>query len=332
MGFASVAGTGYYLPKKVVLNEAFDGQELFYHDENGSPFLENGKPKSVLCSSDWVVKNMGASERRYAGQDEYAHDLAAEAARRALDDSGVRAEDLEGIIVATSSARYRYPSSAALVTDALGARHVHNAFDISAACGGYNVALGVGRDMVERSGKSHLIIAADTLSKHIKQGNVNQPLFGDGAGAAVLSYSLGPEGIRSYYSRCDPFSGKSHFIINGADDRLIMVNGPAVFREAVSKMSKAAEFVTNEAGWQTKDIYLVPHQANIRIIEAIREKMGLSQEQVYVNIGKYANMSAATYAVGLAEAREKNLVGKNSKVVMTAIGSGLLCTAISIQL
>ncbi len=333
MGNAYISGTGYYLPEKVVDNSEFEGKILSPYWYDAKVVMEDGKPKKVKCSSEWIEKRMGALERRYSADDEYVHDMGAKASMMALDNAGITAKDLDGIIVATATSKHNFPSTAVLIQEILGADNLKDIpIDISSACAGYNKALiDASRIVKNEPGLNYLVIASETLSKLLREGDLNNPLFGDGAGAAIVSYTDEDKGILAYSMDSDPFGGKSMLINHDSEQKMNMPEGNKVFREAVTKMPNLAKDVIEQLNWDIDDIYLIPHQANIRIINKIKKICSCSDDQVYVGIEKYANMSGATCAIGLAEGRESGKIKEDTKVILTAIGSGLVTAAVGIQ-
>jgi 3-oxoacyl-[acyl-carrier-protein] synthase III len=321
-----IIGTGSYLPAKILTN----------HD------LE----KMVDTSDEWITTRTGIKERRLAAKEEAASDLATAAARRALADAGVKAEAIELIIVATATPDMFFPATACWVQKALGIREA-TSFDVSAACSGFLYALQTARALMDSGTyKTALVIGAEKMSCITNWQDRNTcVLFGDGAGAAVLQKKATPGGILSTYLRCDAThtdllkvpAGGSRTPANSADVverklNTIHMEGKEVFKLAVHKMISAAEQALKLAGKKESDLaLLIPHQANLRIIEAIAERVDIPRERVFVNVEKYGNMSAATTIVALDEARRQGRARKGDLVELIAFGAGLTWGAAVIQ-
>ncbi len=313
-----VIGTGAYLPAKVLTN----------HD------LE----KMVDTSDEWITTRTGIKERHIASKDEAASDMAIQAAKRALDDAGIKAEALELIIVATATPDMFFPSTACFVQRALGLREAVS-FDLSAACSGFLYALEAARGMMAvRAYKTALVIGTEKLSCITDWKDRNTcVLFGDGAGAAVLQKSASPGGILSTYLRSDATHTDILNVPGGGSRQpgktpSIYMEGREVFKLAVHKMVSAAESALKLAGKKDTDLaLLIPHQANLRIIEAIAQRVNVPRDRVFVNVEKYGNMSAATTIVALDEARRQGRIRKGDLVELIAFGAGLTWGASVIQ-
>lgn len=312
-----IIGTGYYVPDKILSN--FD--------------LE----KMVDTNDAWIVERTGIRERRIAEDDVPTSVLALRAAERALDNAGVKAEELDLIIVTTLTADTIIPSTACILQDRLGAKRAA-AFDLSAACSGFVYGISVGAQFI-KSGvyKKVLVVGAETLSKLVNWKDRNTCiLFGDGAGAAVLGavdeghgilgIELGSDGSGGEML-CVPASGSLHPATEQTlRDGLhyIHMDGNGVFKFAVKIMSEAALKALEGSGLEAKDIdCLIPHQANIRIIKSAAKRLRLPEEKVFVNIEKYGNTSAASIPIALAEAVEAGRIKKGDHVVLVGFGAGL---------
>lgn len=314
---AAITGTGSYLPEKILTNADLE--------------------KMVDTSDEWITTRTGVKERRMAAPQEAASDLGAEAARRAMKAAKVNPEEIDCIIVATISGDMPFPATACFIQNLLGAKNAA-AFDLSAACSGFIYALSIGRAYIEnKTYKKILIIAVDLLSRITDWTDRGTcVLFGDGAGAVVLEPGIGDEGIVSVYIGADgalthllqqpgggsrnPASAKS------VADRMhyIKMSGNEVFKLAVTAMLDSSRKAMEQAKLKCEDIaLLIPHQANIRIIEATAKRLKLPVEKIFVNIQKYGNMSAATTAVGLDEAYREGRIRKGDYVELVAFGGGL---------
>jgi len=313
-----IIGTGSYVPSKVLTN--FD--------------LE----KMVDTSDEWITTRTGIKERHVAARDEATSDLAVQAARRAIQDAGVKAGEIELLIVATATPDMFFPSTACFVQKALGIKETVS-FDVSAACSGFLYALEAAKGlMLAGPYKTGLVIGAEKLSSITDwKDRSTCILFGDGAGAAVLGKRQGPGGILSTYLRSDA-SHTDILNVPGGGSRApgqaaaIHMEGKEVFKLAVHKMLSAAQEALRLAGKKDSDLaLLIPHQANLRIIEAIAQRIDIPRERVFVNVEKYGNMSAATTIVALDEARRQGRVRKGDLVELIAFGAGLTWGACVVQ-
>lgn len=314
--FSRITGTGSYFPEKVMTNKDFE------------EFLDT--------NHDWIVSRTGMVERRIAGEGEYTSDLGAGAARRALDMAGVKAEKLDGIIVATFTPDTTMPSTACRVQDKIGAGNCF-AFDLSAACSGFIYACNVANGLISSgAAKNLLVIGAENLTAGLDwRDRGTCILFGDGAGAAVLSADTEP-GIRSIHTyaageygellKQDNIGTKFLRDLKDSDinDHMIQMKGNDVFKIAVRAMADAAKEAAESAGFQPEDIdWVIPHQANIRIIEAAAKRLDVSMEKVVMNIQQYANTSAATIPTALDQYVREGKIKKGDNIVSAAFGGGL---------
>lgn len=313
-----VIGTGAYIPAHVMTN----------HD------LE----KMVETSDEWITTRTGIKERHIAGKQEAASDLAVRAAEKALEDAGFKKDVVDLIIVATATPDMFFPSTANFVQKKLGIVNAVS-FDVSAACSGFLYALETAKHQLE-SGlyKTALVIGAEKLSGITDwKDRGTCVLFGDGAGAAVLQRRSGSGGILSTYLRSDA-THTDILCVPGGGSRApgtaatIHMEGKEVFKLAVHKMIEASKEALKRAGKKESDLaLLIPHQANLRIIEAIAERVNIPREHVFVNVQKYGNMSAATTIVALDEARREGRVRKGDVVELIAFGAGLTWGAAVIE-
>ncbi|SNR90407.1 3-oxoacyl-[acyl-carrier-protein] synthase III [Anaerovirgula multivorans] len=312
-----ITGTGSYLPDKILTN----------HDME----------KIVETSDEWIRTRTGIGARRVADEKTAASDIASEAAERAMEDAGIKAEDIDLIIVATITPDMPIPSTACIVQKNIGAVNAA-AFDVSAACTGFIYAMTIGEQFIKTGFyKNALIIGTETLTKFLDWQDRNTcVLFGDGAGAVVLQRTEEGFGILSSYLGADGKGGESLTLPGGGsrmpatyetiDQRLhcIKMDGSDVFKFAVRVMGAAALKALEKSNLEIEEIdFLVPHQANIRIIEAAAKRLKLPMEKVYVNLDQYGNMSAASVPVALDEAVKKGHIKKGDTVVLVAFGGGL---------
>jgi len=312
---AGIKGVGFYLPEKVLTNADLE--------------------KMVDTSDEWIMTRTGIKERRIAEPGTPASDLGSEAARRAISDAGLNVEDIDLLIVATITPDMPFPSTACCVQAKIGAKNAM-CFDISAACSGFIYAISVA-DKFITSGqyKNALVIGSEVLSSITDWKDRNTcVLFGDGAGACVLSQADEP-GIVSSYMACDgnladllkvPAGGsKQPTTKQTVEEGLhyLKMSGNEVFKHAVKFMADAALKALEAAKVDYKDVALfIPHQANIRILNAVAKRLDIPLSKVYFNIARYGNMSSASTAVALCEAIKEDRVKKGEYMVLVAFGSG----------
>jgi len=320
-----IAGTGSYVPERVLTNADLE--------------------KLVETTDEWIMSRTGIKERRIAAEGEATSDLATKAALRAMEAAGVTAEEIDLIIVGTISPDTFFPSTACHVQRNLGAVKAV-AFDVSAACAGFLYAMQIARQFINGgTRKTALIIGADKLSGMVNWQDRNTcVLFGDGAGAAILTAKEpsddDPSGVLSSVMASDgrltdilsvPGGGSAIPITpENADQRLntIHMQGREVFKAAVKYTLEACEQVIERAGLKAEDIALIiPHQANVRIVDAIRERLGLPPERAFLNLQKYGNTSGAAVAIALDEAVRSGAVKKGDNILLVAFGAGFAWSA-----
>jgi len=322
----TIAGTGSYLPEKILTNEDLS--------------------KIVDTSDEWIVTRTGIKERRIAADDEFTSHLGSKAALKALEQADIAAEDVELIIVATITPDTLTPATACYVQQQIGANKAV-AFDISAACSGFLYAMKLAKRLIESGAFANaLIIGAEKLSAFVNwEDRTTCVLFGDGAGAAVLraseegegrilSTDIGTDGAQTHLLNIPGGGSACPITIQNADERLatLAMLGKEVFKHAVTRMKNSANTVIERAGLNAEDIALViPHQANLRIIDAIASRLDVANEKVFVNLHKYGNTSAAAIAIALDEANRNGSIQKGDKIVMVAFGAGLTWAAAAIE-
>lgn len=312
-----ITGIGSYLPEKIVTNSDIE--------------------KMVETSDEWIVARTGIKQRRVVDESTATSDVATKAAEKAIKDAGIDAEKIDLIIVATATADMAFPSTACIVQRNIAAINAA-AFDISAACTGFVYALTMGEQFIKTGFyKNALIIGAEAMSKVVDWQDRNTCiLFGDGAGAVMLERTEEGMGILASYLGANGEGGDCLTIPAGGsrlpatyetiESRLhcIKMDGSEVFKFAVRVMASAALKALEKSNLSLEEIdFLIPHQANIRIIEAAAKRLKLPMEKVYVNLDQYGNMSAASVPVALDEAVKKGLIKKGDNVVMVAFGGGL---------
>ncbi len=306
--YSRIIGTGSYLPAKVLTN----------HD------LE----KMVETSHDWIVSRSGITERHIAAETELTSDLALQASRKAIEAAGIEADEIDLIIVATTSPDLPFPSTACILQDKLGIRNGSPAFDMQAVCGGFVYALNTA-DMYIRGGQARtaLVVGAEVLSRMLDWNDrTTCVLFGDGAGAVVLRATEKP-GVVAAKLHAD---GRHREMLKA--DPKISMDGQAVFKFAVKVLSEVVEELLEDEGLQGSDIdWLVPHQANIRIIEATAKKLGLPMERVVKTVDLHGNTSAASIPLALDSAVRAGKIQPGQHILIEAVGGGFTWGAVLIK-
>ncbi len=321
-----IAGTGSYVPERILTNA-----EL-----------------SILVdtSDEWIVSRTGIKERRIAAEGEFTSHMATHAARHALEQAGLAAEDIELIIVATITPDTLTPATACYVQQSLGAVKAV-AFDISAACSGFLYAMKISKRLISDGAfKNALIIGAEKLSTVTNwEDRATCVLFGDGAGAAVLrcaepeegsilATEMGTDGNLTHLLNIPGGGSACPITSENVNDHLVSMTmmGKEVFKHAVNRMKEAAEKVIDRAGLKPEDIAcVIPHQANLRIIDAIADRLAVPNERVFVNLDKYGNTSAAAVAIALDEASRSGAFKRGDHIVLVVFGAGLTWAAAAIR-
>ena len=300
-----IIGIGRYLPEKILTNADLE--------------------KMVDTSDEWIRTRTGIEERRIANNETNTSDMAFEAAKKAIADAEITPEEIDMILVATVTPDYPFPSVACLLQERLGAKKAA-AMDISAACAGFMYGMITAKQFIDNGAYKHvLVVGVEKLSKITDWEDRNTAvLFGDAAGAAVLGPVPDGKGILAFELGSDG-SGAKHLY---QDEKLIM-NGREVFKFAVRQMGESSINVIEKAGLKKEDVdFLIPHQANIRIMEAARQRLELPVEKMSKTVNKYGNTSAASIPVSLIEDLEEGRVKDNDVVVMVGFGGGLTWGAI----
>lgn len=313
-GYSRIIGTGSYLPADVVSN-----------DELAARLARQG----IETSDEWIVSRTGIRQRHLADENTKTSDLATRAAERALERAGRRAADLDLIILATSTPDYVFPSTACQVQAKLG-NHGAAAFDVQAVCSGFVYALTIADSFVKAGrAKCALVIGAEVFSRILDwQDRGTCVLFGDGAGAVVLEASDEP-GIRAAQLHADGSltgilcvpGNVAHGQVTG--DPFLRMDGQAVFKQAVSVLEQSARDTVAEAGLTLEDIdWLIPHQANLRILTFLAKKLGGSMDKLIVTVDQHANTSAASVPLALDQACRDGRIKPGHEVLMQGVGGG----------
>lgn len=291
----------------------------------------------VDTNDEWIRTRTGIENRYFADENTCTSHLASRASLKAIEAAGLKAEDIDMIIVATITPDMALPATACLVQEQIGATKA-SAFDLEAACSGFLYAMAVADQFIATGFYEHvLVIGAETLSRILDMEDRNTcVLFGDGAGAVVMGPSKDDKGILSFELGADGSGGKFlHMPAGGSkipaskesvENRLhyVKMEGSDVFKFAVRAMESSSIAAINKAGLKIEDVdYMVPHQANIRIIQSAAKKLNLPMAQVKVNLNQYGNMSAASIPVALDEAVRENNIKSGDNVVMVGFGGGL---------
>ena len=321
----SITGIGSYVPEKILTNADLE--------------------KMVDTSDEWITTRTGIKERRIAAPNEFTSDLAAKAAERAMKMAGVTADQIDLIIVASITPDMPFPNTACLVQQKLGARRVP-AFDIEAACSGFLYALEVGQNFItSRSCETVLVIGAEKLSSITNWTDRNTCiLFGDGAGAAILQHRPDAHGLLTTMLGADGSKASLISMPGGgsacpasaatvaSDLHFLRMDGKETFKNAVQAMCSAANEVLARCEIDITQIKcIIPHQANRRIVDAVGERLGAAPEQVFVNLHKYGNTSAASVAIALDEAVHSGKVRRGDLILIVAFGAGLTWGAAVIE-
>ncbi|MDU2098220.1 MAG: beta-ketoacyl-ACP synthase III [Staphylococcus sp.] len=306
-----IKGFGAYAPEKVVDNAYFES------------FLET--------SDEWISKMTGIKERRWASENQDTSDLAFEASKKAIKDAGITPADIDMIIVATATGDMPFPSVANILQEKLDTRKVPT-MDQLAACSGFMYSMITAKQYVQSGDyKNILVVGADKLSKITDLTDRSTAvLFGDGAGAVVIGEVSEGRGIISYEMGSDGNGGK-YLYLNKDTGKLVM-NGREVFKFAVRIMGEASTRVVDKAGLQSDDIDMfIPHQANIRIMESARERLGIEREKMSVSVNRFGNTSAASIPLSIQQELENGRIKDDDTLVLVGFGGGLTWGAMVIK-
>ncbi|KZO01209.1 beta-ketoacyl-ACP synthase III [Pseudobacillus badius] len=305
---AGIIGMGQFVPEKELTN--FDLEKI------------------MDTSDEWIRTRTGIEARRVADDDMDTSDMGVRAAEQAVKNAGISPEDIDLIIVATVTPDYRFPSVATMIQHQIGAKNAA-AMDISAACAGFMYGIVTAKQFIETNDYKYvLVVGVEKLTKAVDWSDRNTAvLFGDGAGAAVVGQVSEGRGILAFELGADG-SGLKHLY----QKEYIQMNGREVFKFAVRQMGESCVNVLEKAGLQKEDVdFLLPHQANIRIMEAARQRLDLPQEKMSVTINKYGNTSSASIPLTLIEELESGRIKEDDVLIMVGFGGGLTWGAIAMK-
>ncbi|MFK3736878.1 beta-ketoacyl-ACP synthase III [Massilia sp. TN1-12] len=325
--YSKIIGTGSYLPAKRVTN----------HD-----LAAELAAKGIETSDEWIVTRSGISARHYAAPDENASDLAVNAARKALEAASLAPEQIDMVIVATASPDFfgSFPSTACIVQNKLGMRNGSAAFDIGAVCSGFVYAMSTADAFIKAgNAKNVLVIGTEVFSRILDFSDRSTcVLFGDGAGAIVLTASQEP-GVLATKLHADGSHGDilcgpanpSHAALS--NQKFLYMDGPAVFKLAVSVLEKVANEALDAAGMPASEIdWLIPHQANLRIMSGTAKKLGLPLEKMVVTVDEHGNTSAASIPLALDVAVRDGRIKPGQNVMMEGVGGGFTWGAVLVRM
>ncbi len=321
----SIIGTGSYVPERILTNAELE--------------------KTVETNDEWITSRTGIRERRIAGKNETTSDMAANAARAAMEDAGIAGEEIDLIILATITPDHFMPSTACLVQTKIGATRAA-CFDISAACSGFLYAIEIAQQFItSHTYNTILVIGVDKLSSIVNWKDRNTcVLFGDGAGAAILRHRAHGHGVIATRmgsngnlaellsvpgggSACPITQENAHLDLN-----YIKMEGRETFKHAVTNMVESAKQVLDDAGLTSADLAcVIPHQANLRIISAVAERLDVPLERVMVNLDRFGNTSAAAVAIALDEANRTGRMKVGDYVLLVVFGGGMTWASSVIQ-
>lgn len=299
-----LVGYGSYLPEKIMTNQDFE--------------------KIMDTSDEWIVQRTGMRERHFARDDETVVDMGVIAAQRALERANLTIDDIDMVVVATTTSELDFPSVGVQILGKLGATRDQPGFDVRGACTGYIYALHCARAFFT-AGIHHriMVIGAEKMTRFINWDDRSTAvLFGDGAGALIFEHSTSSySGIIDTVVMAD---GKSFDMLHGTPDHKISMNGPETYKKAVTLMPEAASYIMEHAGITADNVdWIIPHQANLRIINSGAERLGFPLEKILVTVDKHANTSGASGVLALAYGMDRGLIQRGQLILYPAFGSGL---------
>ena len=299
-----LVGYGSYLPEKIMTNQDFE--------------------KIMDTSDEWIVQRTGMRERHFARDDETVVDMGVIAAQRALERANLTIDDIDMVVVATTTSELDFPSVGVQILGKLGATRDQPGFDVRGACTGYIYALHCVRAFFTAGMyRRIMVIGAEKMSRFINWDDRSTAvLFGDGAGALIFEHSTS-----SYSGIIDTVvmgDGKSFDMLHGTPDHKISMNGPETYKKAVTLMPEAASYIMEHAGITADNVdWIIPHQANLRIINSGAERLGFPLEKILVTVDKHANTSGASGVLALAYGMDNGLIKQGQLILYPAFGSGL---------
>ena len=307
---AGILGVGRYLPEKIIENKAFE--------------------KMMDTSDEWIKSRTGIEARRFADNDIDSSHMAFYAATEAIKDANIQADEIDLILVATVTPDRAFPSVACMIQEQLGAKRAA-AMDISAACSGFIYGMATADQFITNNVyKKILVVGVEKLSKITNWQDRNTAvLFGDGAGAVVMGAVSEGRGILAFELGADGSGGKHLY---NDDEHHIVMNGREVFKFAVRQMGESCINVLSKAGLEKEEVnFLIPHQANIRIMEAARERLELPLEKMSKVVHKYGNTSSSSIPIALVEELEAGHIKDDDVIVMVGFGGGLTWGGIALR-
>ena len=297
-------GYGSYLPEKVMTNQDFE--------------------KIMDTTDEWIVQRTGMHQRHFAAENETVVDMAAVAAGRALENAGLTIDDIDLVVVATTSSELDFPSVGVQVLGRLGATRNQPAFDVRGACTGYIYALHCARAFFAAGMHQRImLIGAEKMTRFLDfDDRSTAVLFGDGAGALIFEHSSsGYSGIIDTVVMAD---GREFDMLHGTPDHKISMNGPETYKKAVTLMPDAANYIMEHAGITASNVdWIIPHQANLRIIQSGAQRLGFPLEKIVVTVDRHANTSGASGVLALSYALDNGIIKKGQLILYPAFGSGL---------
>ena len=301
---SKLVGYGSYLPARVMTNQDFE--------------------KIMDTTDEWITTRTGIHERRFAREDETVVDMATIAAQRALDNAGLTIDDIDLIIVANVTSELDFPSVGVQVAGRLGATSTLPAFDVRGACTGFIYALHCARGFFTAGmHRRIMLIGTEKMTRFVDMADRSTAvLFGDGAGALIFEHSTS-----SYSGIIDTVimaNGGDFECLHGSPDHKIVMNGPETYKKAVQCMPAAAEYIMEHAGITAENVdWIIPHQANLRIINSCAERLKFPMDKILITVDKHANTSGASGVLALAYAFDNDIIKRGQLILYPAFGSGL---------
>lgn len=306
-------GYGSYLPERVMTNQDFE--------------------KIMDTTDEWIVQRTGMRTRHFAAENETVVDMATTAALRALENANLTIDDIDMVVVATTSAELDFPSVGCQVLGRLGASRNQPAFDVRGACTGYIYALHAARAFFAAGmHRRIMLIGAEKMTRLLDYNDRSTAvLFGDGAGAMIFEHSSsGYSGIIDTVVMAD---GREFEMLHGTTDHRICMNGPETYKKAVTLMPDAASYIMEHAGITADNVdWIIPHQANLRIIQSGAQRLGFPLEKIVVTVDRHANTSGASGVLAMAYALDNGIITKGQLILYPAFGSGLTWGAALIRI